>query len=178
MAKADKADKEENEAAEESKGSGSMKLIIIIMVVLLLVVIGVGAALFMMSGDKATDNQTAENGEPVAEEVLAPKVPIYIPLHPAFLANFEDQSSASYLQVDVQVMTYDEAVEEAVKTHMPKIRNDLLWLFGSQKYGELNTVKGKRELGKKAAETVSKVLKDAGAPHSIEAFLFTSFVMQ
>jgi len=175
-----RAEKEDNEEKEESKGSGgSLKLIIIIMVVLLLVVIGVGAALFMMGGDKSKDTEaTGENGEPVAEEVQVPKTPIYVPLHPAFLANFEDQSSASYLQVDVQVMTYDEAVEEAVKTHMPKIRNDLLWLFGSQKYDELNTVKGKRELSKKAIDVVSKVLKDAGAPHSIEAFLFTSFVMQ
>jgi len=175
-----KAEKEDNEEKEESKGSGgSLKLIIIILVVLLLVVIGVGVALFLMGGDKSKDaDATAENGEPVAEEVVEQKTPIYVPLHPAFLANFEDQSSASYLQVDVQIMTYDEAVREAVKTHMPKIRNDLLWLFGSQKYDELNTVKGKRELSKKSIEVVSKVLKDAGAPHTIEAFLFTSFVMQ
>lgn len=166
------------EKTEDKKDSGgSLKLIIIILVVLLLVVIGAGVALFMMSGDKAPP-VTGENGEPVAEKVTTPKVPIYVPLHPAFLANFEDQSSATYLQVDVQIMTYDEAVETAVKTHMPKIRNDLLLLFGSQKYDELNTVKGKRELSKKAIETVSKVLKDAGEPDTIEAFLFTSFVMQ
>jgi len=175
-----KEDKSEDQDQEETKGSGgSLKIIIIVLVVLLLVVIGVGAALFMMGGDKSKGgDEVAENGEPAVEEVLEPKIPIYVPLHPAFLANFEDQSSASYLQVDVQIMTYDEAVEEAVKTHMPKIRNDLLWLFGSQKYDELNTIKGKRELSKKAIDVVSKVLKDAGAPHSIEAFLFTSFVMQ
>lgn len=165
---------EENEDKKES--GGSLKLIIIIIVVLLVVVIGAGVALLMMGGEKTAE--TTKDGEPVAEEVQVPKTPIYVPLHPAFLANFEDQSSASYLQVDVQIMTYDEAVSEAVTKHMPKIRNDLLWLFGSQKYEELNTVKGKRELSKKGVDTVSKVLKDAGEPHSIEAFLFTSFVMQ
>ena len=167
----------EEETEEKKESGGSTKLIIIILVVLLLVVIGAGAALFMMSGGDSS-GATTEDGEAAVEEVQTPKVPIYVPLHPAFLANFEDQSSASYLQVDVQIMTYDEAVETAVKTHMPKIRNDLLLLFGSQKYDELNTVKGKRELSKKAIATVSNVLKDAGEAHSIEAFLFTSFVMQ
>ncbi len=166
----------EEETEDKKESGGSMKLIIIILVVLLLVVIGAGVALFMMGGDKG--GATSEDGSAAVEEVQTPKDPIYVPLHPAFLANFEDQSSASHLQVEVQVMTYDDAVRTALKTHMPQIRNDLLLLFGSQKYEELNTVKGKRELSKKGIEAVSKVLKDAGEPHSIEAFLFTSFVMQ
>ncbi len=172
MAKEEKEEKDEKESS-----GGSMKLIVIILVVLLLVVIGVGVALFMMMGDKEAP-ATAESGEPAVEEVIERKTPIYVPLHPAFLVNFEDQSSASHLQVDVQVMTYDEDVQTAIKTHMPKIRNDLLLLFGSQKYDELNTVKGKRALSKKAIEAVEKTLKDAGEAHKIEAFLFTSFVMQ
>lgn len=166
----------EEETEEKKKSGGSIKLIIIVLVVLLLVVIGAGVALFLMGGDK--EEASADSTETPTEEVQAPKVPIYVALHPAFLANFEDQSQASYLQVDVQVMTYDEGVKEAIEVHMPKIRNDLLLLFGSQKYEELNTVKGKRALSKKAADVVSKVLQDAGAPHKIEAFLFTSFVMQ
>lgn len=172
-----KEEKEEKEETEEKSSGGSMKMIVIILVVLLLVVIGVGVALFMMMGDKKP--AVSENGEPVAEEVVeAPKTPIYVPLRPAFLVNFEDQSSASHLQVDVQIMTYDEEVQVALETHMPKIRNDLLFLFGSQKYDELNTIKGKRALSKKAAEAVEATLKEAGGAHKIEAFLFTSFVMQ
>ena len=167
----------EKETEDKKESGGSTKIIIIVLVVLLLVVIGAAVALFMMSGDKSSD-ATSEDGSAAVEEVKTPQVPVYVPLHPAFLANFEDQSSASHLQVEVQIMTYDEAVETAVKTHMPQIRNDLLLLFGSQKYEELNTVKGKRELSKKGIEAVSKVLKDAGEPHTIEAFLFTSFVMQ
>ncbi|MCK4710759.1 MAG: flagellar basal body-associated FliL family protein, partial [Gammaproteobacteria bacterium] len=138
MAKEKIKDEDENEEKKDS--GGSMKLIVIILGVLLLVVIGVGVALFMMMGDKEPA-AVGEDGEPVAvEEVQEPRTPIYVALHPAFLANFEDQSSASYLQADVQIMTYDEEVEKAVQTHMPKIRNDLLWLFGSQKFEELNTV--------------------------------------
>ena len=165
------------EEVEDTKSSGgSSKLIVIILAVLLLVVIGVGVALFFMMGDKPAP--VAADGTPIVEEVQAPKVPIYIPLHPSFLVNFEDQSSASHLQLEAQIMTYDENVEVAINSHMPKIRNDLLLLFGSQKYEELNTVKGKRELSKKSIEAISKALKDAGQPDKVEAFLFTSFVMQ
>lgn len=170
------AKQEIEDEAKNTKDSGnSMKWIVIILVILLLVVIGVGVALFMMMNNKSSNTA---NGTEAVEMVEAPKTPLYVPLQPAFLANFEDQSSAAYLQVDVQIMTYDEKVPIAIETHMPKIRNDLLWLFGSQKFEELNTVKGKRELSKKAIKVVSKVLKDAGEAHEIEAFLFTSFVMQ
>jgi flagellar protein FliL len=166
----------EEENVEEKASGGSMKMIVIILVVLLVLVVGAGVALFLTTGDKPA--AVSENGEPVVEEVTTPQTPIYIPLRPAFLVNFEDQSSASHLQVDVQVMTYDEKVEEALTTHMPKVRNDLLFLFGSQKYEELNTIKGKRALSKKGIEVVEATLKDAGEAHKIEAFLFTSFVMQ
>ncbi|MDH5391629.1 MAG: flagellar basal body-associated FliL family protein [Gammaproteobacteria bacterium] len=167
----------EVDATNAKDSGGSLKIIVIALVVLLLIVIGVGVALFVMMNNKNSTVVNA-NGEVVAAEVMEQKTPIYVPLEPTFLANFEEQSQAAYLQVNVQIMTYDEAVSVAVGIHMPKIRNDLLWLFGSQKYEELNTVKGKRELSKKAIEVVSKVLKDAGEPDKIEAFLFTSFVMQ
>lgn len=172
------AKKEEEENVEEKAPGGSMKMIVIILVVLLVLVVGAGVALFLTSGDKSAPAAVSENGEPVVEEVTTPQTPIYIPLRPAFLVNFEDQSSASHLQVDIQVMTYDEKVEEALTTHMPKVRNDLLFLFGSQKYEELNTIKGKRALSKKGIEVVEATLKSAGEAHKIEAFLFTSFVMQ
>ncbi|MDH5425511.1 MAG: flagellar basal body-associated FliL family protein [Gammaproteobacteria bacterium] len=170
--------KEEKAKEEAPASGGSMKMIVIVLVVLLLVVIGAGVALFMMMGDKTPPPLAADGSPAPVEEVATPKVPVYVPLHPAFLVNFEDQSSASHLQVDVQVMTYDEKVAEALKIHMPKIRNDLILLFGSQKYEELNTMKGKKELSKKSIEVVEKALKDAGEAHKIEAFLFTSFVMQ
>jgi flagellar FliL protein len=173
MAKNDK----DKKADDDVKPAGSNKLIVIILIVLLLVVVGVGAALFFMM-NKSEPPPTADGAAAVAEALVAQKTPIYVPLHPAFLANFEDQSSAAYLQVEAQVLTYDSAVEEAIKLHMPQIRNDLLLLFSSQIYEEVNTVKGKRELSKKSAEAVSKVLKDSGSPSAVEAFLFTSFVIQ
>lgn len=166
----------EEENTEEEKAGGSNKMIIIIIAALLVVLIGTGIALFFLLGDDEAEKVAENTEEPVVEEVV--KTPIYVPLHPAFLANFEDQSSATYLQVDIQVMTYSTDVEDAIKTHMPKIRNDLLLLFSSQKFEELNTVKGKRKLSKDALKAVHDVLVAANAPSEVEDLLFTSFVMQ
>ena len=58
--------------------------------------------------------------------------PVYVPLNPAFVVNFENQEQVSFLQVDIQIMTFDPAVEEAIKVHMPRVRNELLLLLGGK----------------------------------------------
>ena len=75
-------------------------------------------------------------------------------------------------------MTYDTAVELALKAHMPAVRNELLLLLGDKQYHEINTREGKRALSQEAIEVMRKVLKDVGEPNSIEALYFTSFVVQ
>ena len=104
--------------------------------------------------------------------------PVYIPLHPAFIVNFENQEQVSFLQVDIQVMTYDGAVEAALKAHMPAVRNELLLLLGGKQYHEINTREGKRALSQESIGVIQEVLKNLNEPHSIEALYFTSFVMQ
>jgi len=59
------------------------------------------------------------------------------------------------------------------------IRNDLLLLFGNQKYQAVSTLEGKEALRAQALDTVRKVVADAGGkPKRVEAVYFTSFVMQ
>jgi len=69
-----------------------------------------------------------------------------VPLHPAFVVNFENQEQVAFLQIDIQIMTYDSSVESALKKHMPAIRNELLLLLGGKQYHEINTREGKRAL--------------------------------
>jgi len=180
------ADEEENteaEAGEEKKG-GMMKIILLVNGVLLLIGIGVGVFMFMGGDDKSAessaDTETLD-GEESIENVKSTKsrgTPIYVPLHPAFVVNFENQEQVAFLQVDIQIMTYDNTVESALKTHMPAVRNELLLLLGGKQYHEINTREGKRALSQEAIQVIQDVLKDVGAPSSIEALYFTSFVMQ
>jgi len=176
---------EEKQEEEQPKG-GMMKIILLGVVALLVILIAVGATVFLMGGDdKAQSDDTEQlEGEEAADNASDAKSskehgkPIYVALNPAFVVNFENQDQVSFLQVDIQVMTYDSSVEEAIKIHMPVVRNELLLLLGGKQYHEINTREGKRQLSQEAIKAIQQVLKDAGAPSSVEALYFTSFVMQ
>lgn len=178
------ADEEKDNDAEEGKKSGGMmKIILLVNGVLLIIGIAVGVTMFMLGDDKpaqSADTEVLEDGEAGGEAAAdKPKgKPIYVPLHPAFVVNFENQEQVSFLQVDIQIMTYDPSVEGALKSHMPAVRNELLLLLGGKQYHEINTREGKRALSQEAIIVMQDVLKSVGEPNSIEALYFTSFVMQ
>ena len=66
-----------------------------------------------------------------------------------------------------------------MKTNDPAIRNDLLLLFGNQKYADIATRAGKEQLRADALAAVRKHHRAAGGhPERLEAVYFTSFVMQ
>ena len=178
------ADEEEQTIDQPKESGGMLKVILLVNAVLVVIGITVGVTIFMMSGDD--DNNTEQVDTEVLQgevaEVAEPQrtggTPIYIPLNPAFIVNFENQDLVSFLQVDIQVMTYDSSVEQALKVHMPVVRNELLLLLGGKQYHEINTREGKRKLSQEAIKEIRRVLDEAGAPTGIEALYFTSFVMQ
>jgi len=179
---ADEEKQEEQEQEQEQKG-GMMKIVMLGVAVLVVIGIAVGATVFLLGGDDKAGADDAEqlDGEETADAPAAATkhgTPIYVALNPAFVVNFENQDKVSFLQVDIQIMTYDSSVEEAIKIHMPVVRNELLLLLGGKQYHEINTREGKRQLSQEAITAIQQVLKDAGAPSSVEALYFTSFVMQ
>ena len=182
---ADEEDEDKVEEEEGKSGGGMLKIILLVNGLLLIIGIAVGVTLFLMGGDdeadqQSVDTETLDGDAPAAADEAAPKKgnPVYVPLHPAFIVNFENQEQVSFLQVDIQVMTYDSSVENALKEHMPAVRNELLLLLGGKQYHEINNREGKRALAQECIEVIQEVLKGVNAPHSIEALYFTSFVMQ
>lgn len=178
------ADEEDKVEAVEEKKGGMMKIILLVNGLLLVIGIAIGVTVFMLGGDEnAAEGEDAEMLEDGAEGDSAKKkkskgTPIYVPLHPAFVVNFENQEQVSFLQVNIQIMTYDASVEGALKVHMPAVRNELLLLLGGKQYHEINTREGKRALSEESIELIKQVLKNVDEPNSIEALYFTSFVMQ
>jgi len=136
--------------------------------------VAVGVTLFMPGGDEdAPDSEDAEMleegaGDGEGKKKKSKGTPIYVPLHPAFVVNFENQEQVSFLQVDIQIMTYDSSVEGALKAHMPAVRNELLLMLGGKQYHEINTREGKRALSQEAIQVIQDVLKNVGEPNSIE----------
>jgi flagellar protein FliL len=102
-----------------------------------------------------------------------------VALDPPFVVNFDGDQVARFLQITVQVMTRDPATVEVLKGNDPVVRNDLLMLFGNQKYEAVSQRAGKERLRSDALATVRHVVQNAGGkPDHIEQVYFTSFVMQ
>lgn len=157
-------------AADEAAPKGkSKKLIIIIAAAVLLICGGVGFWLLQSSGKGKSPEKKAE--------VVAP--PVYLALDPAFVVNFDSGDTARFLQVSVQIMSRDPATVEMLKANDPVVRNNLLLLFGNQKFADLSTRAGKEALRTQALASVREVIAAAGGhPEKLEAVYFTSFVMQ
>jgi flagellar protein FliL len=159
-------------AAEEAapKGKGKTLLIVTLLAVLLLAGGGVGAWFAIAPHGKQKHAQARK-------EPLAPA--LYVALDPPFVVNFEAEQQVRFLQVTAQLMSRDPATVELLKANDPVVRNDLLLLFGNQKYSVITTREGKESLRAQTLAAVRKIVADAGGkPEKVEAVYFTSFVMQ
>lgn len=140
---------------------------------LALVAASIGATAFLVGGKHV---EPAASGHTTPKKVEAPAA--YTPLEPPFVVNFEDDGAIRFLQVSIEVMTRDPKVAEAVKLHMPAIRDQLIVLFSDADYATLSSREGKDKLRQQAHDTLKKILKAQGAPDAIEGLYFTNFVMQ
>jgi flagellar protein FliL len=158
------------DGAAPAQGKSKRKLLIIIAAATLAVVVAAGAAFWLHSGSKggAAEKKAV---------VIAP--PVYLALDPPFVVNFDSDQTSRFLQIAVQLMSRDPATIELLKANDPVVRNNLLLLFGNQKYSELSTRAGKEALRGQALASVREVIGAAGGhAEKLEAVYFTSFVMQ
>jgi flagellar FliL protein len=151
------------------------KLVIILLMLVVLLLSGGGVAgYFLLTQQKSTPAAAAEKPADVAKTP-----PVYVALDPPFVVNFEAEQLVRFLQVSVQVMSYDPATAELIKANDPVVRNDLLMLLGNQNYATISSRDGKEKLRQQALDAVRKVVANAGGkPNKVEAVYFTSFVMQ
>jgi flagellar protein FliL len=161
------------DAAADQPAAGKSKKWLIIGIAAFLVLGGGGAAAFLLMGQGGDHAKKAEK----AKEPPAP--PLYVALDPPFVVNFEAEQQVRFLQVTVQVMTRDPATVEMMKANDPMVRNDLLLLYGNQKYEVISTRPGKEKLRGDTLTAVRHVIDTAGGKSAtVENVFFTSFVMQ
>ena len=168
------------------KGSGLMKILLIVIGAVIMIGGSVGATLFMTGALTKHPEEAAPAAAGAARGGAATgrpgpagrQPPIYHPIEPAFIVNFEDQGVLRYLQIGLTVMTRDKLVVDAITANTPPIRNDLILLFANQKMENLTSTEGKEQLRKQAMEKIQAVLnKEIGYP-GIEEIYFTAFVLQ
>jgi flagellar FliL protein len=163
---------EEKQAEAEATGGGKKKLIFIILGVVLLIGGSVGGTLLIVGGD-----DTAETGIEEEAEVSRGDAS-YVDLKPAFTVNLAPEDPVGFLQISMQVLTFDDDVAEELEKHKPLIRNNLVVLFGKQSSAELRVPEGKERLQKSALDTVQTVINKHGSGGEVDNVFFTSFVMQ
>jgi flagellar FliL protein len=170
-----------NAVREDLAGSASAappkksRALLYMTMVMLLVAAGAGGFWYFTQGS-AVGHSHDKTAADVAPKGKAPA--IYLPLQPAFVVNLEDTEALRYLQVDLEVMSRDPNAIEDAKTHMPRIRNSLLLLFGQQHAFDLSTRQGKETLQAKALAEIQRVLKEETGRPGIDAVYFSSFVIQ
>jgi len=164
-------EEQQAEAEAEATGSSKMKLVFIILGALLLIGGSIGGTLLIVGGD----DETAE----VSEEIEPSRGdPSYVDLKPAFTVNLAPEDPVGFLQISMQVLTFNDDVAKDLEKHKPLIRNNLLLLFGKQSSAALRVAEGKERLQKSALDTVQTVINKHGSGGEVDNVFFTSFVMQ
>jgi len=159
------------DAPKDPADKGKLKLIILVVVALLLAIgLSVGATWFFMSGEKSAAPPL------VAANIKRPA--IYEPLPPAFVVNLNDNGRQRYLQVSITLQARDQNDLNALKVHMPVIRNNLVMLFSGQTFDSLATPVGQEMLRQKATASVQEVAQKELGKVVIDQALFTNFVLQ
>lgn len=163
--------------AEDGKKGGKKKLIIILVVALLVLGGGGAAAFFLLMG--GDDTEAAAQEETASAEMVQTDGPaIYLEIDQPFVVDFMISGKQRYLQLNMTLKSRDQAQIDAVKIHMPLIRNSLVLLFSSQSFDELQTVAGKQALKTASIAAINQILTQETGAGGIEDVLFTNFVMQ
>lgn len=162
----------EQQAEDETTGGSKKTLIFIILGVVLLIGGSVGGTLLIVGGGDSAEAEVEEEVE------VSRGDPSYIDLKPAFTVNLAPEDPVGFLQISMQVLTFDDDVAEELEKHRPLIRNNLVVLFGKQNSAELRAPEGKERLQKSALETVQTVINKHGSGGEVDNVFFTSFVMQ
>lgn len=175
-----------DEEAGASEGMSKMTVIIIAVVATLILAGGGTAAFFLLMGDDTQVAETAETTQEASQpDQPAKKVPpppkgdaVYVAVPDPFLVNIMAGKRQRMMQVKVQLMVRSPEAEDAVKTHMPLIRNNLLDFFSTADADEVRTREGRQALKNGALKVTQKVMEDQAGFKAVEMILFTGFVVQ
>jgi flagellar FliL protein len=111
-------------------------------------------------------------------DLNAKKDAIFEPLTPPFVVNYNVNGRQRYMQVSITLLARDHADLEALKAHMPVIRNNLVMMFSGQPFDTIATPVGMEMLRQKAAAVVQEVGQKELSKSVIEQVLFTNYVLQ
>ena len=85
----------------------------------------------------------------------------------------------AYLKASVTIRASRETTRPAVEAHMPRLRHELVMLFGEQTdLDQLSSMDGQQALREEATKRINGVLEEQQTGETITGVLFTEFVVQ
>ena len=170
---------EEIEVNEENQPKKSKKKLIIIIAIAatIVIIIGVVVLFLFRGGEDSAESEDGVGAEDVQVAVEKGDA-IYFDIKPAFIINFNIGTRQRFLQLNLSVKAYDQESINAVETHLPLIKNNIVLLISGSDFEHLRSDEGRVSLREGITIEIQKVLDaELGRP-GIDSVLFTNFVMQ
>lgn len=175
-------DPDTEEAAPPTKKKRSL-LKILLLLTPLLGGAGGGAWYFLRDQDQDQDQEPKVAAKPgpakaATAKPVSSKPPVFVSLEP-FTVNLQhEDASPQYLQVGLALKVTDVATVDAIKLHMPEIRNRVLLLLSSKKASDISSLGGKQSLSTELTREIVQPLAGRAPAQGLDSVLFTSFVIQ
>ena len=114
------------------------------------------------------------------QEEAEPGITDYIEMDPAFVTHVGGPGTKlTYLKAAVTIRASRETTRPAVEAHMPRLRHELVMLFGEQTDTDrLSGTEGQQALREEATSRINAVLEEQQTGENITGVLFTEFVVQ
>jgi flagellar FliL protein len=198
MAEAKKAEGAEAEQPPKK----SKKLLIIIVAAVLVLLIAAAAAFFLMKGKPAAEGDEEEGDEVPAKVEKSKKAkkdahddapPVFVKLE-AFTVKLQAEQQEAYLQAVPELRVLDAHIGDKIKQYTPEIRHKLLLILSGKKASDISTPQGVQRLANEMRVTINAIIDPppprkkgkepeepsdhAGPDDSVQAVLFTSFIIQ
>ncbi len=118
----------------------------------------------------------AQDDEPDNEA----RITDYIEMEPAFVTHVGiPGQKIQYLKAAVTLRATRETTRAVLEAHMPRLRHELVMLFGEQTDMEhLSSVEGKQALRDEALQRINAVLAEQQTGETVADVIFTTFVVQ
>ncbi len=124
----------------------------------------------------AQEDEVAEQEQQEEE----PGITDYIEMEPPFVTHVgKPDTKLTYLKAAVTIRASRATTRPAVEAHMPRLRHELVMLFGEQTDTDrLSSSEGQEALREEATSRINAVLEEQQTGESITGVLFTEFVVQ
>ena len=123
-------------------------------------------------GQDEAEGEGGEGGPAVLER------PIYVPIKPAFVVNYGGKGKLKYMKLEVSLKVKDTVSSNAVRHHMPLIRDYLVRSFSRLQDEDVDSQQGKEQVRLEALEGVKQLLTEEEGEQGVTGLYFNNFVIQ